>query len=66
MTPTKLLVSQILAVAAIVVAAIWFATQWAVASFCLPARTRHALVPAPRHAGLGSLLDLPWWLHFDA
>jgi len=66
MTPTKLLLGQILVVFAIVLAGLWFATQWAAA----------ALAYQPE---LGPpwflLLDRPmyypwalfgWWFHFDA
>ena len=66
MTPTKLLIGQIIVVFAIVVAGIWFATQWAAAQ----------LAYQPQ---LGSawfiLFGLPvyrpwqifaWWYHFDA
>lgn len=39
MTPTKLLVGQILVVLAIIIASIWIATQWAAAS--LGVQSRH-------------------------
>src|SRR3546814_10238265 len=66
MTPTKLLIGQILVVLAIIVASIWAATQWAAAQ----------LAHQPE---LGTpwfvLLDqpiyhpwsvFPWWFSFDA
>jgi type IV secretion system protein VirD4 len=66
MTPTKLLLGQMLAVAAIVVAGIWLATQWAAAALAYQPelgtpwfRLRDTPVYAP-----WSLFA--WWFHFDA
>lgn len=66
MTPTKLLLGQMLVVAAIVVAGIWFATQWVAASLAYQPelgtpwfRLGETLVYAPWSI-------FPWWFHFDA
>lgn len=66
MTPTKLLIGQILVVLAIVVASIWSATQWAAA----------ALAYQPQLGEPWFLLSgvpvyppwsiFPWWFSFDA
>ena len=55
MTPTKLLIGQILIVFAIVLAGVWAATQWAAAMLGYQPRARRALVPARRDAGLPAL-----------
>ena len=66
MTPTKLLIGQIIIVFAIVVAGIWFATQWAAAALAY----QPELGPP-----WGIVDDIPvyrpwaifiWWYHFDA
>ncbi|MBO9580149.1 MAG: type IV secretory system conjugative DNA transfer family protein [Sphingobium sp.] len=66
MTPTKLLIGQIAVVFAIILAGIWFATQWAAA----------ALAYQPELGSPWALIDgIPvyrpwaiflWWYHFDA
>ncbi|CUS46526.1 MAG: conjugal transfer protein TraG [Pseudomonadota bacterium] len=66
MTPTKLLVGQIIVVFAIVIAGVWFATQWAAAMLAYQPQLGPAWF---------ILFDLPvyrpwqifsWWYHFDA
>ncbi|WCM26286.1 conjugal transfer protein TraG [Sphingomonas sp. QA11] len=66
MTPTKLLIGQMLVVAAIIVASIWFATQWAAASLAYqPALGTpwFRLGGTPVYAPWSIF---PWWFHFDA
>jgi type IV secretion system protein VirD4 len=66
MTPTKLLIGQILVVFAIVLAGIWFATQRAAAALAyqpeLGAPWFHAFGRPIYHPW--ALFD--WWFHFDA
>ncbi len=66
MTPTKLLIGQILTVFAIVLAGIWFATQWAAASLA-----HQPQLGAPWFIAFGHPVYHPWalfgwWYHFDA
>ncbi|MGH6617125.1 conjugal transfer protein TraG [Sphingomonas sp.] len=66
MTPTKLLIGQILVVFAIVLAGMWFATQWAAAELAY----QPELGPAWFQA-LGRPIYRPWalfgwWFHYDA
>ena len=66
MTPTKLLVGQILTVFGIVLAGIWFATQWAAAKLAYqPELGAPAFwiwhLPLYRPWAL-----FPWWYHYDA
>jgi type IV secretion system protein VirD4 len=66
MTPTKLLVGQIVVVFGIVIAGIWFATQWAAAMLAY----QPELGP-PWFLLLGRPVYQPWalfgwWFHFDA
>ncbi len=66
MTPTKLLIGQILAVFAIVLAGIWFATQWAAAALAYQPG-----LGAPWFIAFGLPVYYPWalfgwWYHFDA
>jgi type IV secretion system protein VirD4 len=65
-TPTRLLIGQILLVFAIVIGGVWAATQWAAAALAY----QPALGPAWFHLG-----DVPiyrpwalfgWWYHYDA
>ncbi|MDT8760591.1 conjugal transfer protein TraG [Sphingomonas psychrotolerans] len=66
MTPTKLLLGQMLVVAAIVVAGIWFATQWAAASLAYQPELGtpwFRLGGTPVYAPWSLF---PWWFHFDA
>ncbi len=66
MTPTKLLIGQILVVFAIVISGIWFATQWAAAHLAYQPE-----LGAPWAAIGGIPIYHPWslfvwWYHFDA
>jgi type IV secretion system protein VirD4 len=66
MTPTKLLLGQMLVVAAIVVAGIWVATQWAAASLAYQPELGapwFRLGATPVYAPWSIF---PWWFHFDA
>ncbi|MES1983365.1 MAG: conjugal transfer protein TraG [Pseudomonadota bacterium] len=66
MTPTKLLIGQILVVLAIIFASIWMATQWAAASLAYQPQ-----LGAPWFEFLGQpiyhpWLIFPWWFSYDA
>src|ERR1700720_585910 len=66
MTPTKLLIGQILIVVAIVIAGVWFATQWCAAELGFQAR-----LGAPWFELLGIPVYYPWrlfewWYAYDA
>ncbi|MBW4331122.1 conjugal transfer protein TraG [Stakelama sp. CBK3Z-3] len=66
MTPTKLLIGQILLTLAIVLAGVWAATQWAAAMLSYqpelgPAWFYLRGLPVYRPWAL-----FPWWYHFDA
>ncbi len=66
MTPTKLLIGQILVVFAIVIAGLWAATQWAAAMLAYqpelgPAWFMAGSTPVYRPWAL-----FPWWYHYDA
>ncbi|WP_176591856.1 conjugal transfer protein TraG [Sphingobium sp. EM0848] len=66
MTPTKLLIGQILIVLAIVLAGLWAATQWAAAMLAYQSQLGPAWfmlgdIPVYRPWSL-----FPWWYHFDA
>lgn len=66
MTPTKLLIGQILVVFAIVIAGVWAATQWAAAMLAYQPELgtpwfRLAGVPIYHPWAL-----FPWWYHHDA
>jgi len=52
MTPTKLLIGQILIVFAIVIAGVWAATQWAAFELGYQVQTRRALGGPVRGSGL--------------
>jgi type IV secretion system protein VirD4 len=66
MTPTKLLIGQLLVVLAIIIASIWTATQWAAAQLAYqpelgPAWFRLLSVPIYHPWSI-----FPWWFSFDA
>ncbi|UUL82583.1 conjugal transfer protein TraG [Sphingomonas qomolangmaensis] len=66
MTPTKLLIGQMLVVAAIVVAGIWVGTQWAASSLAYQSE-----LGTPWFQLGGTPVYAPWslfawWFHFDA
>jgi len=66
MTPTKLLIGQIIVVFAIVLAGVWFATQWAAAALAYQPE-----LGSPWFIAFGRPIYLPWalfgwWFSFDA
>jgi type IV secretion system protein VirD4 len=66
MTPTKLLIGQILFVLAIVLAGMWFATQWAASALTYQPQRGPAWLfvfgmPVYRPWSI-----FPWWYHFEA
>jgi type IV secretion system protein VirD4 len=66
MTPTRLLIGQLLVVLAIIIASIWTATQWAAAQLAYqpelgPAWFRLFSVPIYHPWSI-----FPWWFSFDA
>jgi len=66
MTPTRLLIGQIIVVFGIVIAGIWFATQWAAAMLAYQPELGQAWfiffgTPIYRPWQI-----FPWWFHFDA
>jgi type IV secretion system protein VirD4 len=66
MTPTKLLIGQILIVFAIVIAGVWLATEWCAAQFGFPPQ-----LGAPWFVVLGLPVYRPWmlfawWFWYDA
>jgi len=66
MTPTKLLIGQIIVVFAIVLAGIWFATQWAAAELAYqPELGRPWLIAFGRPIYLPWAL-FGWWFSFEA
>ena len=65
MTPTKLLIGQILVVFAIMTLGLWAATQWAAAMLGLPAGARSALVHDPASCRVYRPWALfAWWYHY--
>ncbi|UDF05628.1 conjugal transfer protein TraG [Asticcacaulis sp. AND118] len=66
MTPTKLLIGQILIVLAVAVLGVWAATQWAAAQLAFQPQ-----LGAPWFVALGAPVYRPWqlfvwWFHFEA
>ena len=66
MTPTKLLIGQILIVFAIVIAGVWFATEWCAAELGFQAR-----LGTPWFVAIGTPFYYPWrlfewWYAYDA
>ncbi len=66
MTPTKLLIGQIVVVFAIVIAGVWFATQWTAAALAYQPE-----LGLPWFSLLGTPVYRPWalfgwWFHFEA
>ncbi|KQX19185.1 MULTISPECIES: conjugal transfer protein TraG [unclassified Sphingomonas] len=66
MTPTKLLIGQILIVFAIVIAGVWIATQWAAAALAYQPQ-----LGSPWFEMFGRPIYRPWalfawWFHFEA
>lgn len=62
MTPTKLLIGQILVVAAIVIAGVWAATQWAAAMLGYQAALGSAWVHVAGQPIYRPWQLFPWWL----
>ena len=66
MTPTKLLIGQIIVVFAIVLAGVWLATQWAAAALAYQPE-----LGRPWFSAFGRPIYLPWalfgwWFSFEA
>jgi type IV secretion system protein VirD4 len=66
MTPTKLLIGQILVVFAIVFAGIWFATQWAAAQLAYQPELGAPWVIVNHTPVYRPWAIFLWWYHFDA
>ena len=66
MTPTKLLIGQILVVFAIVLAGLWAATQWAAAMLAYQPELGSAWFHVGRLPVYRPWSLFPWWYHFDA
>jgi len=65
-TPTKLLIGQILIVFAIVIAGIWFATEWAAWKLAWQAELGRPWFILGRWPMYHPWSIFPWWYHFDA
>ena len=66
MTPTKLLIGQIIIVFAIVLAGVWFATQWAAAELAYQPQLGQPWFVAFRHPIYRPWLLFAWWFSFEA
>jgi len=66
MTPTKLLIGQILVVFGICLAGIWFATQWAAAQLAYQPELGTAWFMLGDTPVYHPWAIFPWWYHFDA
>ena len=66
MTPTKLLIGQILVVLAIIVASIWIATQWAAAQLAYQPELGPSWFVAFGQPIYHPWSIFPWWFSFDA
>ena len=66
MTPTKLLIGQILVVLAIIVASIWIATQWAAAQLAYQPELGPPWFTAFGQPIYHPWSIFPWWFSFDA
>ncbi len=66
MTPTKLLIGQILVVFAIVLAGIWLATQWAAARLAYQPELGPPILLLLKTPIYRPWALFPWWYHFDA
>ncbi|HEX2811096.1 MAG TPA: conjugal transfer protein TraG [Sphingopyxis sp.] len=66
MTPTKLLIGQILIVFAIVIAGIWAATQWCAAQLGYQSQLGPAWFMAGDTPVYRPWSIFPWWYHYDA
>ena len=66
MTPTKLLIGQILIVFTIVILGVWAATQWAAAMLGYQGQLGSAWFMAGELPVYRPWSLFPWWYHFDA
>ena len=66
MTPTRLLVGQIIVVFAIVLAGLWFATEWAAWKLAWQPELGSPWLFAGRWPLYRPWSIFPWWFHFDA
>src|SRR5690242_8826741 len=66
MTPTKLLLGQILVVLAIVIAGVWAATQWAAAMLGYQPQLGEPWFVLLRTPVYRPWAIFPWWYHYDA
>ena len=66
MTPTKLLIVQIVVVFAIVIAGIWFATEWAAWRLAWQPELGLPWFIVARWPVYRPWSIFPWWYHFDA
>ena len=66
MTPTKLLIGQIVIVFAIVLLGLWFATQWAAAALAYQPELGPPWRRLFGHPLYRPWALFPWWFHFDA
>jgi P-type conjugative transfer protein TrbG len=66
MTPTKLLIGQILLVFAIVIAGIWFATQWVASELGYQPQLGAPWLVVGHLPVYRPWAIFPWWYHFDA
>ena len=66
MTPTKLLVGQILIVFAIIIAGVWAATQWAAAMLAYQPELGSPWIRVLGHPVYHPWALFGWWFHFEA
>ncbi|MBV5270333.1 MAG: conjugal transfer protein TraG, partial [Afipia sp.] len=66
MTPTKLLIGQILVVFTIVIAGVWFATQWAAAALAYQPELGSPWLIIGDVSVYRPWELFVWWHHFDA
>jgi len=65
-TPTRLLIGQILVVFAIVIAGVWAATQWCAAALGYQSQLGDAWFVLAGTPVYRPWAIFPWWFHFDA
>ncbi len=66
MTPTRLLIGQIIVVFAIVIAGIWFATEWAAWKLAWQSELGSPWIIVGRWPVYRPWAIFVWWYHFDA
>jgi len=66
MTPTKLLIGQMLVVIAIIVLGVWSATQWAAAALAYQPELGKPWFSLDQQRFYVPWALFPWWFHFDA